>query len=218
MRGALKAGVGFYEIGLRVTHLHAYADACTDTGGEPKTKARLIQGILMFLSLLIPRLLFDRVACLTFSLLEVKSVHFRILAATFFISGLLPNPKRGCNSVPENEQSCKRGWNWSFSVSGSVCSPSIFASFWSTAHSSGFLDVHVILWATLRLLFKALYDSDLSEVLKGNLGMRCSWRLALVSFVVLLFSSRYMHKQDKRRRKSPLCGVKLYGARMKQSA
>lgn len=49
MRGDLKAGVGFYEIGLNVTHLHAYADTCTDTGGEPETKACLIRGILMFL-------------------------------------------------------------------------------------------------------------------------------------------------------------------------
>lgn len=48
----LKAWVGFYELGLRVTHVHAHADKCSDAGGEAVTKTCLIQDTLMFLPLI----------------------------------------------------------------------------------------------------------------------------------------------------------------------
>lgn len=48
-----KPGVRFYEFGLGGIHVQA----CTHTGGEPQTKARLIQTALAFLSLKIPGLL-----------------------------------------------------------------------------------------------------------------------------------------------------------------
>lgn len=52
--GDLKAWVGFYEFGLRVTHVHAHADKCSDAGGEAVTKTCLIQATLMFLPLIKP--------------------------------------------------------------------------------------------------------------------------------------------------------------------
>lgn len=46
MRGDLKPGLRFYEFGPGATCVHAHKDICagpSDTGGEPQTKACLIQ-------------------------------------------------------------------------------------------------------------------------------------------------------------------------------
>lgn len=68
MRRDLKAGVGFYEFGLSVAHVHAYTDACTDTGGDSETKAFLIQATLAFLPFKVPGLRSEGGAGIIFSL------------------------------------------------------------------------------------------------------------------------------------------------------